>query len=127
MIQYGGLSGDDAKKKLRWYDLQKANPKLEISEDAANSWYDGTKKSMDNGHEGAQSAGMSISDYLKAKEILSQVKGTDGNGDGKADSGTKEVAYIQALAAIDWLTDRQRAALYYEEYKGTSKTSARPF
>ena len=127
LIQYGGLSGDDAKKKLRWYDLQKANPKLEISEDAANSWYDGTKKSMDNGHEGAQSAGMSISDYLKAKEILSQVKGTDGNGDGKADSGTKEVAYIQALAAIDWLTDRQRAALYYEEYKGTSKTSARPF
>lgn len=127
LIQYGGLSADDAKKKLRWYDLQKANPKLEINESVANSWYDGTKSTIENGHESAKKAGLSISEYIRVKEELSNVKGTDRNGDGKSDSGTKEVAYIQALVSISWLTDRQRAALYYETYKGTSKTSSRPF
>jgi hypothetical protein len=127
LMKYGGLNSADADKKIRWYDLQKANPSLEISESKANTWYDGTSYTKTNGHESAKAAGMSIQDYLRAKDELAKVKGVDANNDGRTDTGSREIAYIRALTAMSWLTDRQRRALYYEEYKGTSKTSKRPW
>lgn len=127
LMKQGGMSGAEADLKIRYYDLQKANPNLEISESRANTWYDGTSYTKTNGRESAKTAGMSISEYLRAKDELAKVQGVDANGDGRTDTGSREIAYIRALTAMSWLTDRQRRALYYEEYKGTSKTSSRPF
>ena len=113
--KYGGMSKEDADKKIRWYDLEKANPDLDISEANCNNWYDGTSKSRENGHEGAKAAGMSIEAYLRAKQTLSQIKDTN-------DNGTGEDEYIAALAKMN-LPARQKDALYYEKYKGTTKYS----
>lgn len=115
LMKYGGLSSGDADKKIRWYDLQKSKPDLDISEGACNSWYDGSSKSRENGHESAKDAGMSIEQYLKAKAVLDEIKDSNGNR-----TGEDEV--IAALSGMN-LTARQKDALYYERYKGTTKYS----
>lgn len=116
MLQrYGGMSAADAKKRVRWLDLQKANPSLEVSESNCNNWYDGSAKSRENGHESAKAAGMSIEQYLQAKAVLDKAKDANGNG-----TGEDEV--IAALSQMN-LTARQKDALYYERYKGTTKYS----
>ena len=115
LMKYGGKTSAEADKKLRWWDLQVSKPSLEISESAANAWYDGTAKSRENGHESAKAAGMSIEAYLKAKDVLDEIKDANDNG-----SGEDEV--IAALAKMN-LTARQKDALYYERYKGTTKIS----
>ena len=116
MLQrYGGMSAADAKKRVRWLDLQKANPSLEVSESSCNNWYDGSAKSRENGHESAKAAGMSIEQYLQAKAVLDKAKDANGNG-----TGEDEV--IAALSQMN-LTARQKDALYYERYKGTTKYS----
>ena len=116
LTKYGGLSSADADKKIRWYDLQKSNPNLSITESQSNNWHDGTSKSRENGHESAKAAGMSIEAYLKAKEILDEIKDSNGNNTG-------EDEYIAALSRMTNLTARQKDALYYEKYKGTTKYS----
>ena len=112
-VKYGGKTAEEAKKQIRWLDLKKANPNLEITESVSNNWYDGTTKSRENGHESAKAAGMSIEAYLKAKATLDAIK--DSN-----DNGTGEDEVIAAIAKMN-LTARQKDALYYERYKGGAR------
>lgn len=115
LMKQGGLSSGEAEQKIRWYDLQKANPKLEISEAVCNAWYDGTTNgSQKYGHESAKNAGMSIERYVEARKYLDTVKDSNGNG-----TGEDEV--IQALAGMSGLTAREKDALYYERYKGGTR------
>ena len=117
LVNYGGMTNADADKKIRWYDLQTANPSLDITESISNSWYDGTTKSKENGHESAKAAGMSIEAYLKAKATLDEIK--DSN-----DNGTGEDEVIAAIAKMN-LSARQKDALYYERYKGGARKGIR--
>jgi hypothetical protein len=119
LTRLGGLSSADADKKIRFYDTQKEHPDLDISEGICNAWYDGTAKSRQNGHQGAKAAGMSLEDYLKARETLDKITDTNGNRTG-------EDEFIQALSQMN-LTARQKDALYYERYKGTTKFSVKPW
>ena len=115
LMKQGGLSSGEAEQKIRWYDLQKANPKLEISEAVCNAWYDGTTNgSQKYGHESAKNAGMSIERYVEARKYLDTVKDSNGNG-----TGEDEV--IRALAGMSGLTAREKDALYYERYKGGAR------
>lgn len=120
LIRYGGKSSDEAGKRLRWLDLKKKDPSLEISESAANRYYDGTDKLRQTGHRTASQAGMSARQYAEAMEILNKVTGVDRDGDGRSDDTTKERAYIAAIAAMN-LTPAQKDALYYAEYKGANR------
>jgi hypothetical protein len=119
LTRLGGLSSADADKKIRFYDTQKEHPDLDISEGICNAWYDGTAKSRQNGHQGAKAAGMSLEDYLKARETLDKITDTNGNRTG-------EDEFIQALSQMN-LTARQKDALYYERYTGTTKFSVKPW
>ena len=121
LMKYGGLSGDEADKKIRWYDLQKANPKLEISEARANAFYDGTSKAISYGYGAVSATGMTIKQYIQARDILDEITTTDADGDGKPDTNSKEKAYIAAIDAMD-LTGPQKWALYHEVYKGVHFT-----
>lgn len=115
LMKQGGLSFGEADQKIRWYDLQKANPKLEISEAVCNAWYDGTTNgSQKYGRESARSAGMSIERYVEARKYLDTIKDNNGNG-----TGEDEV--IRALAGMSGLTSREKDALYYERYKGGAR------
>lgn len=120
LTRYGGKTRDEAAQRKRWLDVQKQYPTLEISETICNAWYDGTAKTRENRHETAKSTGISVQKYVEAREILSEVTGTDKDGDGKTDSYSKEIAYIKAISGISGLTGRQRWALYYEVYKGAN-------
>ena len=113
MTRYGGLTGTDADKKIRWWDQQKLHPDLQITEGACNSWYDGSAKTRENGHESAKAAGMSLQAYLAAKKKLDKISDANGNSTG-------EDEYIAALAKMN-LTPRQKDALYYEKYKGGTR------
>ena len=117
LVNYGGMTNADADKKIRWYDLQTANPSLDITESISNSWYDGTTKSRDNGHESAKAAGMSIAAYIKARKTLDEIK--DSN-----DNGTGEDEVIAAIAKMN-LSARQKDAQYYERYKGGARKGIR--
>ena len=111
---------DDAvqsvKNSVRYKKLMESKPNLDATESQVNAWYDGTANTRNNGHESAKTAGMSIENYIKAKTILADVKDANGNRTG-------EDEYIAALTKITWLTPRQKDALYYERYKGTTKYS----
>ena len=115
LSRYCGIVGKDAEALVRWLDLRKANPGLEVTQAQCSSWYDGSSKSRENGRESARAAGMSIDAYLKAKAVLDQIKDQNGNR-----TGEDEV--IEALSRMN-LPARQKDALYYERYKGTSKYS----
>lgn len=117
LSRYCGIVGTDATNLVRWLDLRKAKPGLEVTQAQCNAWYDGSKKTQENGHESAKAAGMSIEAYLEAKAVLDEIK--DSN-----DNGTGEDEVIEALAKMK-LTSRQKDALYYERYKGTTKYSVK--
>lgn len=120
LICFGGKSSEEARKRLRWLDLKKKEPGLEISEKAANRYYDGTDKLLQTGHRTASQTGMTAKQYADAMEILRQVTGVDRDGDGRSDDTTKEQAYIAAIAAMN-LTPAQKDALYFAEYKGANR------
>jgi hypothetical protein len=127
LVKYGDMDGDAADKKIRWYDVQKQYPDMEITESRVNAYYDGTSKTRENGHQSAKDVGMSVTKYMEARDILDKVTGTDANNDGKTDTYSKEKAYIAAISNISGLTSEQRWALYYEVYKGANwKKVARP-
>jgi len=115
MIKYDGKSTEDANKAVRYWDYLKRYPSLEFTDGKVNNYEDGTTKAKENGHLSAKSAGMSFQQYLEAKAVLDQI--TDSNG-----NGTGEDEYIVALSQMN-LTARQKDALYYERYKGTTKYS----
>jgi len=120
LMKYGGLDSDEADRKIRWYDLQKSNPNLTISEADCNRWYEGTKDHTQKyGHRSAKAEGMSIEKYVSAHDILDKVE--------KSSDKTREENYIQAISEITGLTGAQRWALYFEEYSGANwKKIAKP-
>lgn len=120
LIRFGGKSSDEAGKRLRWLDLKKQDPSLEINEATTNRYYDGTDKLLQTGHRTAMQTGMSAKQFAEAMEILSKVTGVDRDGDGRSDDTTRERAYIAAIAAMN-LTPAQKDALYYAEYMGANR------
>lgn len=93
--QYKGLSKTDAQNRVQYWGYDG-----DLSENAWLKWNNELKGS-----------GLSVNNWEKVYEVKSSAKGTDANGDGRADSGTVKaevVAYIDSMN----IPKSQKKAIY---------------
>ena len=106
LANYGGLSSEKAFETAQYYDFVAQNPDLNAS------WNASTAASY---LEDAEPSGISVKvydDYLVKK---SKCKGTDKDGDGKADSGTKKKEILKVINSLP-ITSKQKDVLFLMNY-----------
>lgn len=108
LMKYGGKDKDEADTLVRVYSYKKAHPNTELSTveiEAYTKEIPGYGKSL-------SASGISETAFLQYRKRADACEGTDKNGDGRTDSGSKKA---QILAVIDSLpiSAQQKDALYY--------------
>ena len=108
LTRYGGKSAQDAEQILTVCRFKKQNPTSDLTDGQIESYL----REIDGYGKSAQDAGIRPEVYAEYKNRFAQCKGTDADGDGKTDSGSKK---SEVLAMIDSLaiSDSQKDALYY--------------
>ena len=101
LTKYGDKTEDEADSKVRYWDFKQEYPDYELTESAVTTYY-----------EDIQPSGISISTYYDYYNQKSKCKGTDSNGDGRADSGTVKAEIMAVINSLP-LTSSQKDALYF--------------
>ncbi|MBQ6177732.1 MAG: hypothetical protein IJK29_11085 [Bacteroidales bacterium] len=109
LTQYGGMSSSDAKARVRYWDFQKSYPDSNLGQTTLDKYYDTT---IENVGRTLQGSGIGLDAYIRYAEAASKAKGTDKDGDGKTDSGSKKAAIMQIIDKLN-ITTAQKDALYY--------------
>ena len=71
-------------------------------------------------------AGVSPDTYVQYKDLRSNCKGVDANGDGKADSGSVKAEILEAIDSLP-ISNSQKDALYYLNGWAASKIWQAPW
>lgn len=109
LTQYGGMSSAEATARVRYYDFQKAFPDSQLGQSTIDKYYD---TMVENVGKTLKGSGIGLDAYVRYAEAASKAKGTDKDGDGKTDSGSKKAAIMQIIDTLN-LTTAQKDALYY--------------
>jgi hypothetical protein len=123
LTQYGGMSSSDAKARVRYWDFQKSYPDSNLGQTTLDKYYDTT---IENVGRTLQGSGIGLDAYVRYAEAASKAKGTDKDGDGKTDSGSKKAAIMQIIDGLS-LTPQQKDALYYFNGWAASKIREAPW
>ncbi len=102
LSKYGGVDEEKAFETAQYYDFTAKNP------DLAYNW---TSTTVAGYLETAEPSGISVEvydDYLVKKKDCT---GTDNDGDGKADSGTKKKEILKVIDSLP-ITSKQKDTLY---------------
>ena len=99
MVQYGGLSEEEAEQRLKAYDWKAANPEHE----------DITASAVSNYEEYAEPAGISEDEYYSAWKAYNAIE-ADYDSDGKAIPYSKTEKVMEMIDSLD-LTAAQKTAL----------------
>ena len=108
LTRYGGKSAQDAEQILAVCKFKKQNPKSNLTDGQIESYL----REIDGYGKSAQDAGIRPEVYAEYKNRFAQCKGTDADGDGKTDSGSKKKEVLAMIDSLS-LTDSQKDALYY--------------
>jgi hypothetical protein len=112
-VRYGGKSREDATVEVTaWEAVKKYGLSLEDAE--------GYTKRIEELGQSLEQAGIRHDIYLRYKDLKSECKGVDANGDGKPDSGTKKAEIMEAIHSLP-ISVAQKDALYYSN--GWSKNT----
>ena len=112
-VRYGGKSREDATVEVTaWEAVKKYGLSLEDAE--------GYTKRIEELGQSLEQAGIRHDIYLRYKDLKSECKGVDSNGDGKPDSGTKKAEIMEAIHSLP-ISVAQKDALYYSN--GWSKNT----
>ena len=112
-VRYGGESREDATVEVTaWEAVKKYGLSLEDAE--------GYTKRIEELGQSLEQAGIRHDIYLRYKDLKSECKGVDANGDGKPDSGTKKAEIMEAIHSLP-ISVAQKDALYYSN--GWSKNT----
>ena len=103
LVEYGGKSEDEAKAKVQYWDFKLTNPDSDLTESAVTTYY-----------EKIESSGISINVYEEYTKKRAKCKGTDSDGDGKTDSGSKQAEVLKVIDSLP-ITRAQKDALYLAE------------
>ena len=106
---YKGLDSTSASNRVRAWDFQKEHPDLKWDSDRVDAYYD---KRPEGGGKSAYEAGISVETYDDYRNRSAKAKGTDKDGDGKTDSGSKKAEILRIIDSLD-LSRSQKDALYY--------------
>ena len=102
LVDYGDKSEEDAASKVQYWEFKKEYPDYDdLSEEAVDKYY-----------KDVEPHGISVDVYYDYSKQKAQCKGTDNNGDGKTDSGSKKAEILQVINSLP-LTYAQKDALYY--------------
>ena len=112
-VRYGGKSREDATVEVTaWEAVKKYGLSLEDAE--------GYTKRIEELGQSLEQVGIRHDIYLRYKDLKSECKGVDANGDGKPDSGTKKAEIMEAIHSLP-ISVAQKDALYYSN--GWSKNT----
>jgi hypothetical protein len=112
-VRYGGKSREDATVEVNaWEAVKKYGLSLEDAE--------GYTKRIEELGQSLEQVGIRHDIYLRYKDLKSECKGVDANGDGKPDSGTKKAEIMEAIHSLP-ISVAQKDALYYSN--GWSKNT----
>lgn len=93
--QYKGLSKTDAQNRVQYWSYDG-----DLSENAWLKW-----------NKDLKSSGLSVENWEKVSKVKSDAKGTDANGDGRADSGTVKAEVVSYIDSMD-IPKSQKKAIY---------------
>ena len=111
MVSYGGKTEDEADIAIRYVDFKAEYPDYKdvITEARFANYYEPMK---DYYGRSVADTGLSISAYAEYCEKSAECKGTDANGDGKTDSGSKKAQVLRVINSLP-ISSAQKDALYY--------------
>ena len=101
LVSFVGKTEDEAASKVQYWTFKQDYPDYDLSESAVTKYYSDVA-----------SSGISVGVYYDYSKQSSKCKGTDADGDGRADSGTKKAEVMAVINSLP-LTSAQKDALYY--------------
>ena len=108
LIEFGGMSEIDADDTLRAYEWIKQNPEYDMSVSNAIAY---TKPIEELGYS-IYDSGIDPDIFVDYRMRVSQCRGVDANGDGKADTNTVKYEKMAVIDALP-ITTEQKDALYF--------------
>lgn len=111
MVSFGGKDDDEANIAIKYVDFKAEYPEYEdiITESKYAKYYE---PMSDYHNRSIESSGISISVYAKYCELSAECEGTDKDGDGKTDSGSKKAEILRVIHKLP-INSYQKDALYY--------------
>ena len=122
LMEYGGMSGTEADDTIKAYEWMKRNPRYNLSVSDVKVYI----KPIEGLGYSLEHAGVSPDTYVQYKDLRSNCKGVDANGDGKADSGSVKAEILEAIDSLP-ISDSQKDALYYLNGWAASKIWQAPW
>ena len=101
IVSHGGVTEEEAPTKVQYWEFKMDYPDYDLSEDAVTKYYSDVEPS-----------GIGIEVYFDYYKQKAQCKGTDDDGDGHADSGTKKAEILEVIDSLP-ISDEQKDALYF--------------
>ena len=108
LIKYGGKEQSEADALIQAYRYQKRNPNTELSIAEIKSYI----KEIPNIGKSISELGIPESVYLQYRKAAAACEGTDKNGDGKTDSGSKKAQILEEIDRLP-ISRQQKDGLYY--------------
>jgi hypothetical protein len=115
LTDFAGLSWDKAETKIGFWKYQYQNPDGTLDASAYETYY--TK---------IEPSGITVGTYETYTALKKDAKGTDANGDGKADSGTVKAEVLQIIDRLP-ITNEQKDFLYMQNGWAESKLQEAPW
>jgi hypothetical protein len=101
LVSHGGKTEEDAASKVQYWEFKKQYPKYDLSEEAVAKYYSDIEP-----------AGIGADTYYDYCKQKANAKGTDLNGDGKTDSGSKKAEVMNIINSLP-ISRAQKDALYF--------------
>lgn len=115
LSKFAGDSAEDARARMANWDFSENNPSLGWEYATIQTYLDEMKP-----------AGISTKVYDRYLEGYKKCKGTDADGDGKTDSGSKKAEVLALIDSLD-LTPEQKDVLYYKNNYAANKIYEAPW
>ena len=110
LISYGGKTSDEANVAIQYVDFKADYP--EYKDDIEEATFAKYYKTIDGFGYSLEQVGIGIDVYAEYYVKQKACKGTDADGDGKADSGTKKAEILAVINSLP-INYYQKDALYY--------------
>ena len=115
LVSFGIKSEEEASSKVQYWSFKNEYPDYNLSEEAVNKYYNEVAPS-----------GIGISVYYDYYEQRGKAKGTDSNGDGKADSGSVKDEVLEVIDSLP-ISSSQKDVLYFLNGWAESKLYEAPW
>ena len=122
MAEVGGLTDLEIDNNIKAYNWMKRNPQYDLTVNAALAY---TKPIEKLGYS-IEDSGIAPNTFVEYRELRSECKGTDSDGDGTADRDSVKNEVLEVINNLP-ITSKQKDALYYLNGWAASKLYQAPW